>query len=175
MLTVKNLPVTPTKQSAPSLVNKPLRKMIPSPIKPFPLLPSLSAKPGPIITPNAFSTPDSSGAADAQRRRILIDPGFSLFRDGKPLASPSTEEFQKLMSIFPHCYAVDHSPPFLVLRFTVLTPKPWPLKIAGLVPWFTIDAHDLPPGALDPMDGVRLWSCRRNSFLGRRRRQSHYS
>jgi hypothetical protein len=64
-------------------------------------------------------------------------------KDGKQ-RPPSRQEAGAIISAFPNCHAVGLSPPYLVLRFSQLPPKPWPLSAAGLPLYLTTDQYGDP-------------------------------
>lgn len=80
--------------------------------------------------------PTTSATVQVQPYPLEITLCFDLFRRGSGERMPTTEEAMAIMALFPGCYSVECSHPFLLLRFNKLPAKPWPLKIAGLVAWF---------------------------------------
>lgn len=146
-------PASPVRPVSLSVHGSPLRKKTPSPKKRT-LDSPLSASP----TPTSFwmsrisssreprTVPQSTEPGESHPRDYAreVYPGFCLFDNGKDLGSPTVDQFRKLRSLFPNCSLVEHCPPFIRFHFTELPPRPWPLKIAGLIAWFTMET-DIPP------------------------------
>ena len=77
-------------------------------------------------------------------RHVKLD--FELFRDGEQ-RFPSAEQHRAIMSLFPTCFKLSFSPPFLVVACTKLPAKPWPVTVAGLPLYLTSDGEAFP---MDP-------------------------
>ncbi|MCJ1338550.1 hypothetical protein MMC09_003839 [Bachmanniomyces sp. S44760] len=106
----------------------------------------------PDLTGQAHSHPnpptpadDLSSTCDAPRfthagddsvpiRHVKLD--FELYRDHVQCV-PSTAQSKAIMALFPTCYKLSFSPPFLILTLTHLPPKPWPVTVAGIPLYLT--------------------------------------
>ena len=73
-------------------------------------------------------------------RHIKLD--FELFREGRQW-TPSVEEQDVILGLFPSSYRMSIRPPFLIVFCKELPPKPWPLSVAGL-PLFLTDHNESP-------------------------------
>ena len=92
-------------------------------------------------------SPTKSGPSMTQpvSTALHIKFNFTLRRDEDgEQRPPSQQEAKAIFSAFPNCHAVELSPPYLVLRFSQLPPKPWPLSAAGLPLYLTTDKYEDP-------------------------------
>lgn len=67
---------------------------------------------------------------------------FSLVEDGM-YRVPTREEHKTILQAFPSATGVGIFIPMVVVRFSKLPSKPWPLSVAGLPVVFTTDAHSV--------------------------------
>lgn len=89
-----------------------------------------------IIASRTVTTTASDVIHEVQPYPLEITLDFDLFQRGLAERMPTVDESMTIKALFPGCHSVDCSHPFLLLRFTQLPSKPWPLKIAGLNAWF---------------------------------------
>lgn len=76
-------------------------------------------------------------------RHVRLD--FELFEDGQQ-CTPSREQFQTILSLFPTSFKLSFSPPFMIVACIKPPPKPWPVTVAGMPLYLTTD------GETSPMD-----------------------
>lgn len=72
-----------------------------------------------------------------------LDPAFDL----RPVGiyhQPAFDQLEKVRTAYADCYAVEYVAPMLILRFSKLPEKPWPVMIGRLPAWFTEDKHSQP-------------------------------
>lgn len=62
---------------------------------------------------------------------------FTLVENGRDRLPTSRDEYDLIVKAFPTALSVGLYPPFVVVHFNCLPPKPWPLTIAGLPALFT--------------------------------------
>ena len=72
-----------------------------------------------------------------------VELGFRLFQDGRQ-CTPSTEQYQAIMSLFPTSFKLSFASPFLVIACAKLPPKPWPVTVAGMPLYLTTDGEASP-------------------------------
>ncbi|KAI4194387.1 MAG: hypothetical protein LQ350_007799 [Teloschistes chrysophthalmus] len=72
-----------------------------------------------------------------------VQPGFILYRD-RVQCTPSTAQFKQIKELFPTCFKVSFSPPFIIIVCRVLPAKPWPVTVAGIPAWLTDDENAQP-------------------------------
>lgn len=65
---------------------------------------------------------------------------FELFRDGKQ-CTPSMEQFEAIMSLFPTSFRLSFAPPFLLIACRKLPAKQWPITVAGMPLFLTTDGE----------------------------------
>lgn len=68
---------------------------------------------------------------------------FELYRDGEQ-CTPSKEQRETIMGLFPTCFRLSFTPPFLVVACSELPSKPWPVTVAGMPLYLTTDAECSP-------------------------------
>ena len=140
------------------------RKKSASPVKPVRFSPykltrpssSLVSLPGhtldyldTILPPTKYNLPvapdtvhfSHEGEDFVSTRHIKLD--FSLFRDGKQ-CMPSESQCTTIMALFPTCYNLTISPPFLIIVCRSLPAKPWPVTVAGWPLYLTTDPEANP-------------------------------
>lgn len=79
------------------------------------------------------------------RVNSTLKVNFELFNGvDEPRTGGTMEQSKVIFALLPDCVSVCVSPPFIQLGFSVLPPRPWPLKIAGLVAWFRTDGSSEP-------------------------------
>lgn len=104
----------------------------------------------PTFTLPVVSDPPHSiheGEQSANTRHVKLD--FDLFRNGKQ-CTPSKEQIDVIMSLFPTCQKLSFASPFLIITCRKLPAKPWPVTVAGLPLYMTTD-----DGA-SPMDRMQI-------------------
>ncbi|KAK3168195.1 hypothetical protein OEA41_004641 [Lepraria neglecta] len=80
---------------------------------------------------------------DTFESTIHVKLDFELYQNGEQ-KFPSSDQMQAIMALFPTCFKVTASPPFLVVRCETLPPRPWPVTVAGL-PLFLTTSKDQEP------------------------------
>jgi hypothetical protein len=68
---------------------------------------------------------------------------FFLVKNGNARLPASQEEHDLLFKAFFIALSIAVVPPFLVVQFKSLPPKPWPLTVAGLPLVYTTDENDM--------------------------------
>ena len=86
----------------------------------------------------AETAPHQEYPRTPSKSHIHINPGFSLVQDGEP-RFPNHTELRKIRELYPDYTDLSFRPPFIVIRFETLPPKPWPVTLAGLALYFTAD------------------------------------
>ena len=105
----------------------------------------------PNLPPPTYNLPGTSGVPHFIHEGLEYEPtrhirlDFELYQDGEQI-TPSKEQYDKIMSLFPTCFKLSFQPPFLVVACTTLPAKPWPVTLAGLPLYLTTD------GAASPMN-----------------------
>ena len=104
----------------------------------------------PARLPEASGTLRKKAASPVMTKRFSpYKLNFSLLRDGQPKI-PSSDQFEKIMSLFPNCKSVKAMLSFLVVACKTLPPRPWPLTVAGLPLYLTTENNE-------PLDlGLRM-------------------
>lgn len=93
--------------------------------------------------------PGLSGSAEVPAHRRMTDfnriewTDFSLLESGVAREPRSEDEMSRLWAAFPTAEAILVFGPMMVIRFSILPPKPWPLAVAGLPVLLTTDQDTL--------------------------------
>lgn len=95
---------------------------------------------------------------------LHVHLSFNLYADRKQ-RNPIEAELERIMAVFPTCYAATLMNPLLILHYETLPPRPWPLTIAGVPVYLTTELElsplplGLPAGgsALEIGATVCLW------------------